>query len=219
VSRNLVVARPGTGRLSHYPGVDFVLFDLGGVVIELGGVSSLQEMAASIGNEERWHQWLASPWVRRFEKGECSATEFSTQVVSDWGLDIAPDRFLEIFRDWPIGPYRGTMELLTEVQRSMRIGCLSNTNSMHWEHQTAMWPVLDIFDFRFLSFEIGLAKPDEAIFQAVADRLPVRRDRILYFDDVAVNSNAARSFGFRSEQVRGIDEVRTVLRAVGVFPA
>ena len=201
------------------PGVDFVLFDLGGVLIELGGVSSLQEMAAVVGNEEQWHRWLSSPWVRRFEKGECSASEFSTGVVSEWALDLPPERFLEIFRDWPIGPYAGTAEVLAEVKRSVQIGCLSNTNTMHWEHQTALWPMLDMFDFRFLSFELGFAKPDEAIFQAVADRLPFSRDRILYFDDVAVNSDAARSFGFQTARVRGIDEVKRVLREVGVLPA
>ena len=210
--------------LSYYvssvtnPGIEFVLFDLGGVIIELGSVSSLQEMAASVGDEEHWHQWLATPWVRRFEKGECSATEFSTQVVAEWGLDVAPERFLEIFRDWPIGPYPGASDLLHEVQQSVQIGCLSNTNSMHWDHQRSLWSILDMFDFRFLSFELGLAKPDDAIFHAVADRLPFSRDRILHFDDVAENCDTARSLGFRSVQVRGLDEVRTALRKFGVLP-
>jgi FMN phosphatase YigB (HAD superfamily) len=97
------------------------------------------------------------------------------------------------------------------------IGCLSNTNTMHWEHQTTLWPMLDMFDFRFLSFELGFAKPDQAIFRAVADRLPFSRDRILYLDDVAVNSEAARSFGFQSRQVLGIDEVKRELSEVGVL--
>jgi glucose-1-phosphatase len=200
-------------------GIDFVLFDLGGVIIELGGVSSLQEIAGSVGDEEHWHKCLASPWVRRFEKGECSASEFSSQVVAEWELDVAPDRFLEIFRDWPIGPYPGSSDLLAEIRQSVQIGCLSNTNSMHWEHQTSLWPVLNMFDFRFLSFELGIAKPEEAIFRTVAEQVPFSRDRILYFDDVAVNSDAARSFGFRSEQVRGLEEARKVLREFGVLPA
>jgi glucose-1-phosphatase len=199
------------------PGVDFVLFDLGGVIIELGDVSTLQEIAEFVGGEEQWRERLSSPSVRRFEKGECSATEFSTQAVSEWGLDVSPERFLEIFRDWVLGPYPGTAELLWEVQRSVQIGCLSNTNAMHWEHQVSTWPLLSSFDFRFLSFELGLAKPDQAIFEAVADRLPFKRDRIFYLDDVAENSLAAQSFGFRSARVRGIDEVRTVLCEVGVL--
>jgi putative hydrolase of the HAD superfamily len=201
------------------PAIDFVLFDLGGVLIEMGGLASLQELSEIVGTDEVWHLWLASPWVRRFEKGQCSATEFSVGVVSEWGVDVAPQRFLEIFRDWPIGPYPGTTELLRELKRSVSIGCLSNTNTMHWEHQISLWPMLDMFDVRFLSFELGFAKPDEAIFRAVTDRLPFRRERFLYFDDDEVNADAARFFGFRSEKVRGIEEVKTVLREVGFLPS
>ncbi len=198
--------------------VDFVLFDLGGVLIELGGVASLQELAGMASEEDVWHRWLASPWVRRFERGQCSAVEFSIGVVSEWELAISPERFLEIFRDWPIGPFAGSEDLLSEAQRSVPIGCLSNTNALHWEHQTARWPMLGMFDTRFLSFELGVVKPDAAIFQAVADRLPVRRDRVLFLDDVALNSDAARSFGFLAEQVRGVGEARRVLTDVGVLP-
>jgi glucose-1-phosphatase len=199
--------------------VEFVLFDLGGVLIELGGVASLQELTEAVSDETMWHRWLTSPWVGRFERGECSESEFSTGFVEEWQLDMSPQRFLDIFRDWPIGPYPGTAELLVEVQQSVPIGCLSNTNSMHWTYQTSQWPLLDLFDFRFLSFELGLVKPDAAIFQAVADQLPVRREHILYFDDVDLNAEAAHSFGFRSEHVRGIDEVRTVLLDIGLLAA
>jgi putative hydrolase of the HAD superfamily len=174
-------------------------------------------MSEIVRTEEIWHQWLASPWVRRFEKGQCSVTEFSVGVLAEWGVDIDPQRFLEIFRDWPIGPYPGTTELLEELKRSMSIGCLSNTNAMHWAHQTSLWPMLDMFDIRFLSFELGFAKPDEAIFHAVKERLPFRRERILYFDDVPANVDAAGMFGFRSVQVRGIEDARTVLREVGLL--
>lgn len=197
--------------------IDFVLFDLGGVLIELGDRARLQEISQIVGTEEIWHQWLTSPWVRRFEKGQCSATEFSVGVLAEWGVDIAPQRFLEIFRDWPIGPYPGTTELLAELKRSVSIGCLSNTNAMHWAHQTSLWPMLDMFDIRFLSFELGLAKPDEAIFHAVDERIPFSRDRVLYLDDVEANADAARSFGFPSVQVRGLEEVEAVLHEVGVL--
>jgi putative hydrolase of the HAD superfamily len=196
--------------------IDFVLFDLGGVLIELGGIAMLQELAGIASDEEVWARWLACPWVRKFEKGKCSATELSVGVVSEWHLDISPERFLEVFRDWPIGPYPGARDLLEEVQRSVPIGCLSNTNSLHWEHQSVAWPMLGMFDVTFLSFELGLVKPDAEIFQAVADQLQVDRQRVLYLDDVALNADAARNFGFRSEQVGGPDECRTVLRKFGL---
>lgn len=196
--------------------IEFVLFDLGGVLIELGGIATLQELTGYLDDEALWHRWLTSPWVRRFEKGECTESEFSTGFVEEWDLDLRPQRFLDIFREWPIGPFPGAEELLAEVRQSVPIGCLSNTNSMHWSYQTSEWPLLNKFDVRFLSFELGMVKPDAAIFEAVSDRLPVSRDHVLYFDDVALNVDAARSFGFPSEHVRGIDEVRAVLLDVGL---
>jgi len=197
--------------------IDFVLFDLGGVLIELGGVAAFQEMAGVASDEEAWQQWLASPWVRSFERGQCSAVEFSVGFVAEWQLDLTPERFLEVFRDWPIGPYPGAESLLDDVKQLVPIGCLSNTNSMHWGHQSAQWPVLAMFDHTFLSFELGLVKPDRDIFEAVARQLPAARDRVLYLDDVALNADAARTFGFRSEQVRGPGECRRVLAEVGLL--
>jgi putative hydrolase of the HAD superfamily len=199
------------------PDVDIVLFDLGGVLIELGGVASLQTMAGIADDEAVWQKWLTSPWVRRFEAGQCSADEFSGGVVSEWDLPVTPDQFLEIFRVWPVGPLPGSSELLADVQRQVPIGCLSNTNTLHWDHQFARWPILGMFDYRFLSFDLGLVKPDRSVFKAVADRLPVGTDRVLFLDDNALNSDAARSFGFLSERVRGVEEARQVLENVGVL--
>ena len=170
-----------------------------------------------VADEDMWHRWLTSPWVRRFEKGECSAAEFSSGFVSEWEIATSPERFLEIFRDWPVGPFSGASDLLAEVQRSVPIGCLSNTNAMHWEDQISRWPMLDMFDFRFLSFEMGLVKPDADIFRAVCDQLSISGDRVLYLDDVAQNCDGARAFGIRSEHVRGIREVREVLLSARII--
>ena len=124
-------------------------------------------------------------------------------VVSEWELPVSPEQFLRVFREWPIGPYPGAAELLTEVRESVPIGCLSNINTTHWEDQVARWPILDLFDYRFLSFDLGLVKPDAAVFERVAELLPVERDRVLFLDDNTLNAEAARSAGFGSEQVRG----------------
>jgi glucose-1-phosphatase len=198
--------------------IEFVLFDLGGVLIELGDLADLQELTGFHGDRDSW-QRILEPWIRRFETGDCPANEFSTGVVADWGVDITPAKWLEILQAWPIGPYPGTAELLLGLQQTVAIGCLSNTNALHWEDQSTRWPELEIFDHRFLSFELGLRKPDIAIYQAVADRLPFNPDRVLFLDDLGVNVDAARSFGFRSEQVRGLDEVVAVLKDSGLLSA
>ncbi len=198
---------------------DLVLFDLGGVVIELKGVGAMQELAGIETEEEIWRRWLTSPWVRRFESGQCSAHEFSHGVVSEWELPISAEQFMHAFERWPTGPFPGAWELLAEVRRTVPIGCLSNTNIAHWEYQVASWPILELFDYRFLSFDLGLVKPDPALFETVAERLPVSRDRVLFLDDNALNADAARSAGFLSGHVRGVDEARQALVQMGVLAA
>jgi putative hydrolase of the HAD superfamily len=199
--------------------VDIVLFDLGGVLIELGGVRALRELGDIASDDEVWRKWLTCPWVRTFESGQCSAADFADGVVSDWNLPVTSERFIELFRRWPVGPLPGASDLLAEVQSTLPIGCLSNTNVLHWDYQVARWPILEAFDYSFLSFDLGLVKPDSAVFAEVADRLPVDRGRVLFLDDNALNADAARSFGFLAEHVHGVGEARRALVESGVLAA
>ena len=151
------------------------------------------------------------------ETGGCSPREFSEGVVEDWQLQIPPAEFLTNFAAWPVGPFTGAATLLAEVREAVPIGCCSNTNVVHWSFQAREWPMLEMFDLRFLSFEIGLVKPDREMFEAVADQVPAERDRVLFLDDVARNVDAARAFGFRAERVRGIDGCRQALARSGLL--
>jgi putative hydrolase of the HAD superfamily len=189
------------------------------VIIELRGAMVMQELTGIDSEEEIWRRWLTSEWVRRFESGRCTADQFSTGVVSEWELSISPEQFMDAFLQWPIGPFPGASELLAEVQATVPIGCLSNTNTAHWEYQVASWPILEVFDYLFLSFHLGLVKPDPALFEAVAERLPVSRDRVLFLDDNAMNADAARTAGFLAGHVLGIDGARKVLVQMGVVEA
>ena len=101
----------------------------------------------------------------------------------------------------------------------MPAGCLSNTNALHWQDNFGRWPILDAFDFRFLSFELGHVKPDKELFEHVARLLPSSPTRVLFLDDNAVNVDGAAAAGFTAVQVRGVDEARQALIAMRVLSA
>jgi HAD superfamily hydrolase (TIGR01509 family) len=197
---------------------DIVLFDLGGVLIDFGGVGPMKELAGIDTDDELWQRWLTCRWVRTFERGECSAGDFAAGVVSDWDLAIAPDDFLDEFRGWPGGALPGAEALLEEVRARVPAGCLSNTNALHWDQNFSRWPILDAFDFQFLSFRLGNVKPDRELFQRVAALLPVEAGRVLFLDDNAVNVEGAIDAGFAARHVRGVDESRRALIDAGVLP-
>ena len=198
---------------------DVVLFDLGGVLIDFGGVGPMKELAGIETDDELWARWLSCRWVRSFERGQCSQDEFAAGIVDDWDLPIAPQAFLDEFAGWPGGPLPGADELVELVQVTTPAGCLSNTNVLHWDRNFSRFPILDAFDFRFLSFELSVLKPDRELFDRVAELLPVAAARVLFLDDNAINVEGAQAAGFAARHVRGVEEARVALVDAGVIDA
>ena len=197
-----------------------MLFDLGGVLVDPGGIEEMRELSGIDSDEELWRRWLSCPWVQRFEAGRCSGEEFAAGVVGDWGLTLSADEFLTAFTGWRTMPYPGADRLVADVRSVAPVGYLSNSNVAQWSAHLAGSPLVSGFDFGFTSFELGLVKPDRAIFEAVATRLPVSANsvgRVLFLDDNLVNVEGARACGFVARHVRGVDQARRALEAESVL--
>jgi glucose-1-phosphatase len=197
--------------------LDFVLFDLGGVLVRLGGVGAMKNLAGIESDEELWHRWLTCRWVRSFERGMCSPDEFAAGMVADWDLAITAEEFIEGFRAWPEGLIDGAEMLVEEVGTRARVGCISNTNALHSSQVAHMGRLLDLFEIKFLSHELGLVKPDRELFDHVSAVLGVPPGRAVLLDDNAANVTQATVAGFVGIQVRGVDEARKALVDLGVL--
>jgi len=88
---------------------------------------------------------------------------------------------------------------------------------VQWEANYAATPIAESFELRFLSFELGMVKPDHEIFHAVAERLPAPPDRVLFLDDNAANVEAAAETGFVGRHVRGVEAARHTLVSEGLI--
>lgn len=212
----LQALRPGPPQ-GAARGIEVVLFDLGGVLVDVSGASSLRALAGIESEDALWRRWIEDPWVRRFERGRCSAKDFAAGLVEAWGLAVGAEVFLEAFASWPIGPMAGAADLVREVGERVGVGCLSNTNVLHFHSSFSHWAILAAFDFRFLSFELGLVKPDAELFDRVEQALDVARDRVLFLDDNPINVEGARSSGFAATLARGVAQARHALVEAGVL--
>ena len=194
-----------------------ILFDLGGVVIELGSSPSWHEGGEMLDPSETWERWLSSSAVRGFESGLLGVERFAREVVDELGLRITPEEFALEFSLWPKGLYPGVRELLAEVRRSKPIGCLSNCNELHWPRFMEEMKLVDLFDVCFSSHELGAVKPDREVFERVVRILDCEPDDLLFLDDNVLNVEGARSLGLHARQVRGPDGIRAVLSELGVI--
>jgi FMN phosphatase YigB (HAD superfamily) len=196
---------------------DYVLFDLGGVLIEVGGVRAMGVLAGIDDDREVWRRWLTCPWVREFERGRCSVAEFAGGFVADWNLSIGAEEFAEEFRLWTGGLFEGARELVESTREYARTACLSNSNAIQWPEYVRSG-ITDHLDLLFLSHELDLIKPDREIFDHVLEVTGSPADRLLFLDDNEMNVVAARAAGLTAVEVRGVDEARDALLQLGVLP-
>ena len=195
-----------------------VLFDLGGVLVELVGMPTLRRWARETNDEALWARWLTSPWVRRFECGRCSPEAFAEGMVEEWELPVGPEEYLEVFRGWPRCLLPGARDLIEQVSAAgWRTGCLSNSNELHWPLKRDGMELGRLLDTHFVSHEIGHVKPDREIYQTVIAQLGVRADEILFVDDNQINVDGARAVGMEAFRTRGVQEARQVLEDRGVL--
>jgi FMN phosphatase YigB (HAD superfamily) len=197
---------------------DYVLFDLGGVLIQVGGVRAMGDLAGIADDQEVWRRWLTCRWVREFERGRCTVAEFADGVVADWELSIGAEEFAEEFRLWTGGLLEGARELVESTRNHIRTACLSNSNALQWPEYVRTG-IADHLDLLFLSHELDLIKPDREIFDHVLQVTGSPADRLLFFDDNEMNVVAARDAGLTALEVRGVDEARSALLQFGVLPA
>lgn len=189
-----------------------VLFDLGGVLVRFGGAEAMARLAAIEHPEVFWRRWLSSAWVRDFERGRCTAGDFARGMVEEWSLSVEPAEFLSQFRGWPRGLLPGARELVMEVRRETPVGCLSNISELHWREHAPRWRVQDLFDWSFLSHQVGMIKPDREFFVYTVEQLGCSPGEIIFVDDNEVNVTAAQSVGLRAHRAAGVAEARSILR-------
>jgi putative hydrolase of the HAD superfamily len=120
--------------------------------------------------------------------------DFADAFMAQWRVSMPRDEFLDAFKHWVVGVIGEAQQLIADLAGDYRLACLSNLNPLHWERCVELG-VDQLFADRFLSFELGLRKPQPESYAAVIDRLGVAPGEVMFFDDVAANVDAARAAG------------------------
>jgi len=195
-----------------------VLFDVGGVLVELSGMETMQSwLQRPLTVDEIWVLWLRSPSVRQFETGLMQAGEFATAVTREFALKVDPEQFLESFVGWPLGLYPGALELLARIPTRYRRALLSNSNALHWPRVLKDMGLGTAIDHHFVSHLTGKIKPDAAAFEDVVASLACVPEQVLFLDDNLLNVDAARGIGMHAARVRGPREAQRVLIEFGII--
>ncbi len=191
-----------------------ILFDLGGVLVEATGRQALRTLLPHFSDEQilaRWHQSRA---VGLFERGRLSVDAFAKEFVKEWDLEIAEAAFVEQFASWVKGFFEGATDLIQALRTKHHVGCLSNTNALHWAR---LPEALSLFDSCFPSHVTGFMKPEREAYEYALRRLCVPAHDVYFFDDLLPNVTAAREVGINAVCVGGFPDLVALLNTEGLY--
>lgn len=189
-----------------------IIFDLGDVILNIDVPIASKSFAELSGREqsEILTIFKESEIFRQFETGLMDEPTFRNYVreilnfpdLSDEAIDTAWNSLL---LDLP--PER--VELLKKLAGQYRLFLLSNTSSIHitqvnkiLEASTGVEKLEDLFEIVFLSYEMGLMKPDARIYQEVLDKAGLKAEETLFLDDNADNIRGASQLGIETIHVQ-----------------
>jgi len=195
-----------------------LLIDLGNVLLHFSHARMCVQMAeacrAPLADLERilFNEQLQ----RRFERGEVSEDGFRQTLEKELGraIDAGALRVAgaDIFTvNEPMVP------LLDRWKRDgYRLVLLSNTCVTHYEWVLAHFDLLHRFDDCVLSYRVGAAKPEEAIFRAALETIQCSPAECFYTDDIEEYVLRGRSFGLQAEVFRDAATLKPQLERLGV---
>jgi putative hydrolase of the HAD superfamily len=127
-------------------------------------------------------------------KGLIDPEEFYRLLVHDTGLLLSFNDFCRIWSDM-FTEDAETIELILNAPARER-HILSNTNIIHWNWILERHgETIRRFDRAWVSHEMGLEKPDPAIFEQVVHATGLPMEAHVFIDDIAENVEAAQSLG------------------------
>lgn len=190
-------------------GIRNLLFDLGGVIIDLDRQRCVDALVA-LGDThagELLGLYGQQGEFMKLEAGEISAAEFLTYMHGRVGQEVTDCEIVDAINAFLIGIPIERLQLLRQLRKRFRVMMLSNTNSIMFDTKIADCfaqeglTVTDYFDDIFLSYRLKACKPSAAIFEQVIDSSHITPQETLFFDDSQKNLEAAAALGFRTHLV------------------
>jgi glucose-1-phosphatase len=136
----------------------------------------------------------------KYELGLLSDEEFLAGISREIGVNLRQSEFLEawncIFGKKPLL----SDKLLSELSQRYPLWVVSNTNKMHFGFIRERYRFLRHFQGWILSYEVGAAKPDPAIFSHALGRAQIAASEVLFIDDQLDNVESARILGMDAFQ-------------------
>jgi HAD superfamily hydrolase (TIGR01509 family) len=183
-----------------------IIFDLGNVLLPIDldltyqAFSAFSTYDATTIGQKIQQEGL---WVP-YESGKQTDQEFREHIRFHLDLNCTDAEFDEAFSALLLSFHTGVYEWILSLKSRFSLYLLSNTSSIHAKRftQVTLGPsgenLFGLFDQVYFSFDMGLVKPDTAIYEQVIREQNLQVQEVLFFDDNVANIKSAKGLGIAS---------------------
>lgn len=191
--------------------VDNIIFDLGGVVLDIN-ISIAREELKKLGFrevDELFGLGHAASFFKDHEQGRISDDEFISEISKRMEGEVSDDQIREAWNSMLLQFPPKRIDVLHKLKKKYRLFLFSNTNGIHLDafrkiyHSSFQGQVLDdLFEKAYYSHLMKLRKPDVQSFQFIIDDLGLDASRTLFIDDAEVNVEGAIKAGLQGMHLK-----------------
>ncbi len=178
--------------------LELVIFDLGGVLVNVDESLAVQRLARDAGIEpEVVHAQLEAKHetVHDFNIGMINSFDFYQRIIpSDWKIDF-PTFCAHYTRIFTLN--EPVVQFAEKLGHVYRLSLLSNTDELHFSTIKMQFRLVDMFDQPTTSFEEHMLKPNPEIYKRVLQKFDLPPEKVVFIDDRLENVVAAQELGIR----------------------
>ena len=205
--------------MKQYNNISTLIFDLGGVIVDLDLAKCIQNFK-DLGLENI-EQYLSNfgqkDFFMQFEKGQIGIPAFRNEIRKLAGIELTDAQIDEAWCSFLTQIPVEKLHLLSELKKKYRLLMLSNTNPLHIQTAVAAEfrktgkTMQDFFDKCYLSYEMGMVKPDVEIFEALLTDAQLKAEECLFLDDGKKNIDTAAALGIQTYWVKPNENLNFLL--------
>ena len=197
------------------------IFDLGNVIVNLDFTRALgvwSNLSGSPLAHVQQHFQLGSQ-VERHERGEISDEQFAQALCDELEVNLSYPQFISGWQSIFTGVNHPVLSVIKRLRdEGHRVVILSNTNQIHTEFLAEQYPeLIGAADHCYFSHQIGLRKPDTAIYHHVLDAEGVAPEQAFFVDDLFENIEAAAQLGIHTYLYQDAEGLEAAIQRAGNF--
>lgn len=173
------------------------VFDLGGVVVDFSPTELTQAFTNDEVEAKLYLDTIRSPLWLELDRGTLTPEELASILEKEKGAPVERTMsFFKLIRETFKEIESTTLFIEALSKRGVEIYFLSNINIETFDFLSAKFDVFKHFKGGIKSAEVGLCKPEPAIFDLFLKETGLTPDEFVFFDDTMVNIEEAMDKGW-----------------------